>query len=184
MTEKTKSSVGLKWALGLSIVLNVFLVAGGIAAMSVVHHHMHDMPKSPAGQAWEDVEKQLSPASRAHVRDIVKTAALGTENDWAKARDLRKQAEALAHSPNYDSARIVDLAEQARSYENMSRAKIETALIQDMATLPPNERGTVAGYILRPGFRLRRLLSVGQPGEGNGQFHDGPPHDGPPPAKP
>lgn len=182
MTEKTRSSAGLKWALGISLVVNVFLVAGGIAAVTVVHHHMHEIPRSPAGQAWEDVEKQLSPASREHVRDIVKTAALGTEGDWAKARDLRKQAEQLAHAPNYDSARIVDLAEQARSYENMSRAKIETALIQDMASLPPNERGTVAGYILRPGFRLRRLLSVGQPGEGDPQPHGDHP-DGSP-AKP
>ena len=173
MTDKTRSSAGLKWALGISVVLNVFLIAGGIAGVSVVHHHMHDMPKSPAGQAWEDVEKQLSPASREHVRDTVKKAALGTESDWAKARDLRKQAEELAHAPTYDSARIVDLAEQARSYENMSRAKIETALIQDMATLPPNERGTVAGYILRPGFRLRRLLSVGQSGPSPDQPNTG-----------
>ncbi len=171
MADRTGASTGLKWALGISLVVNVFLVAGGIAAMSVVHHHMHDMPKSPAGAAWEDVEKQLSPASRDHIREVVKTAALGTENDWAKAHALRKQAEDLAHAPNYDAAKIVDLAEQARSYENMSRAKIETALIQDMATLPPNERGTVAGYILRPGFRLRRLLSVGQP--------DGQPHEPP-----
>ena len=163
MTDKARSSAGLKWALGISVVVNVFLIAGGIAAVSVVQHHMHEMPRPPAGAAWEDVEKQLSPASRDHIRDVVKTAALGTEADWAKARDLRKQAEELAHAPNYDSAKIVDLAEQARSYENMSRAKIETALIQDMASLPPNERGTVAGYILRPGFRLRRLLSVGKP---------------------
>lgn len=172
MTDKARSSAGLKWALGISLVVNVFLVAGGIAAVTVVHHHMHDMPKSSAGPAWEDVEKQLSPASRDHIREVVKTAALGTEGDWAKARDLRKQAEQLAHAPTYDAARIVDLAEQARSYENMSRAKIETALIQDMATLPPNQRGTVAGYILRPGFRLRRLLSVGQPGPSP----EGPPH--------
>ena len=166
------ANAGLKWALGISLVVNVFLVAGGIAAVAAVQHHMHEMPKSSAGPAWEDVEKKLSPVSRAHIREVVKTTALTTESDWAKARDLRQQAEALAHAPTYDAARIVDLAEQARSYENMSRAKIETALIQDMATLPPDERGTVAGFILRPGFRLRRLLAPGDPG---------PAPDGPPP---
>jgi len=162
--EGSRSSAGLKWALGLSLAVNVFLVAGGIAAVTVVNHHMHDIAKAPAGNPWTDVEKQLSPASRARVREVVKTAALGTEADWAKAHELRKEAEALARQPNYDAARIVDLAEQARSYENMSRAKIETALIQDLATLPANERGTVAGYVLRPGFRLRRLLTPGAPG--------------------
>jgi uncharacterized membrane protein len=174
----SRAGAGLKWALGISLVLNVFLVAGGIAALTTVRHHMHDMPRSSAGQAWDEVEKQLTPATRAHIREVVKTAALGTEGDWAKARELRQQAEALAHAPTYNAARIVDLAEQARSYENMSRAKIETALIQDMASLPPSERGVVAGYILRPGFRLRHLLSPGDPGPAP----DGPPraanHDG------
>jgi len=168
----SRASNGLKWALGVSLVVNVFLVAGGIAAVAAVQHHMHEMPKSTAGPAWDQVEKQLSPASRAHVREVVKTAALGTEADWAKAHALRQQAEVLARQPTYDAARIVDLAEQARSYENMSRAKIETALIQDMATLPASERGSVAGYVLRPGFRLRKLLSPGDPG---------PAPDGPPP---
>lgn len=180
MTEKARSSGGLKWALGVSLVVNLFLVAGGIAAVTVVNHHMHDIPKSQGGPAWDDVEKQLTPATRDHIRGVVKTAALGTESDMAKAHELRKQAEDLAHAPTYDAARIVDLAEQARSYENMARAKIETALIQDMATLPPAERGTVAGYILRPGFRLRRLMSAGQP---DSQPHDDHGHDGPPPAK-
>ena len=178
MAKETGASAGLKWALGLSLAVNLFLVAGGIAALSVVNHHMHDMPRSPGNSAWDDVEKQLTPATRDRIRTVVKTAALGTEGDMAKAHELRKQAEDLAHAPTYDAARIVDLAEQARSYENMSRAKIETALIQDMATLPPNERGTVAGYILRPGFRLRRLLmESGKPGQPGGP----PPPDGPHP---
>ncbi len=164
-------SAGLKWALGISLVVNVFLIAGGISALAVVQHHIRDVPRPSPNQAWDDVEQRLSPESRAHVREVVKNAALGTEGDWAKAHDLRKQAEDLARQPNYDAARVVDLAEQARSYENMSRAKIETALIQDLATLPPNERGVVAGYVLRPGFRLRRLLTPGQPGPSPQVYH-------------
>ena len=163
MAEGSGTSTRVKWALGVSLVLNLFLVAGGVAAVMAVEHHMHEIPKAAPGLAWEDVEKRLSPTSRTHIREVVKTAALTTEGDWAKAHDLRQQAESLAQAPDYDAARIVDLAEQARSYENMSRAKIETALIEDMASLPPDERGMVAGYILRPGFRLHRLLTVGQP---------------------
>ena len=155
-------SAGMKWVLGLSLMVNLFLVAGGIAAMTAVQHHMHEIPKSSSGPAWEDVEKQLSPATRIHIQQTVKTAALDTEPEMTKAHELRAQAEQLAKAPHYDAARIVDLAEQARSYENMSRAKIETALIQDMATLPPNDRGPVAAFVLRPGFHLRRLLTPGQ----------------------
>jgi uncharacterized membrane protein len=152
----------LKWALGLSLLVNLFLVAGGIAAMAAVQHHMHEIPKSATGPAWEDVARQLTPATRAHIQQVVKAAALDTEPEMTKAHQLRAQAEQLAQAPTYDAARIVDLAEQARSYENMSRAKIETALIQDMATLPPNDRGPVAAFVLRPGFHLRRLLTPGQ----------------------
>jgi uncharacterized membrane protein len=162
--EGSGMSAGMKWVLGVSLMVNVFLVAGGIAATAVVQHHMREMPKVPPGPAWEDVEKQLSPETRTRVREIVKAAALDTESDMTKAHDLRAQAEQLAQAPHYDAARIVDLAEQARSYENMSRAKIETAMIQDMASLPAKDRGPVAVFVLRPGFHLRKLLTPSQPG--------------------
>ena len=153
------TSGSLKWALGVSVAVNLFLIAGVVGAGLVLKHHMHDVPRpSGAGQAWNDVEQKLTPQAKAHIREVVKTAALGAEPEMAKARALRHEAEKLAGQEPYDAAKIVDLAEQARSYENMSRAKIETALIQDLATLPPKERGLVAGYILRPGFRIRRLL--------------------------
>ena len=149
----------LKWALGASVAVNLFLIAGVVGAAFVLKHHMHDMPRPPsAAQAWDDVEKHLTPQATAHIREVVKTAALGAEPEMAKARALRSEAEKMSGQEPYDAVKIVDLAEQARSYENLSRAKIETALIQDLATLPPKERGLVAGYILRPGFRIRRLL--------------------------
>jgi uncharacterized membrane protein len=163
----------MKWALGVSLAVNLFLIGGGVAATTVIHNHFREERHSTAGPAWDAVEAHLTPATRDHIRSVVKTAALGTEADWAHARELRKQAEDLAHQPDYDAARIVALAEQARSYENMSRARIETALIQDIATLPPDQRGVVAGYIMRPGFRLHRLLEPEHHG------HDG---HGPAPA--
>jgi len=149
----------IKWALGASVALNLFLIAGGIGAGFVLKHHMHDMRRPASGmQAWNDVEKRLTPQATAHIREVVKAAALGTEAEMAKARALRSEAEKMAAVEPYDSAKIVALAEQARSYESLSRAKIETALIQDLAALQPTERKLVAGYILRPGFRIRRLL--------------------------
>lgn len=152
----------LKWALGVSVVVNLFLIAGVVAGIAVIHHHVREWqqhhPGPGAGQAWEDVETRLTPESSAHIRQLVKSAALETEPDMDKARDLRRQAETLAAQDPYDAAKVVDLAEQARSYENMSRARVETALIQDLSRLPPDQRKAVAGFILRPGFRLRRLL--------------------------
>ncbi len=152
----------LKWCLGASLVLNLFLIAGIVAGVSVIHHHVHEWqqhrPNEGVAKAWDDVEAKLTPEASAHIRQLVKSTALETEPDMDKARDLRKQAETLAAQDPYDAAKIVDLAEQARSYENMSRARVETALIQDLARLPADQRKVVAGFVLRPGFRLRRLL--------------------------
>lgn len=152
----------LKWFLGASLVVNLFLIAGIVAGVSVIRHHVHEWqqhrPNEGLTKAWNDVEAKLTPEASAHIRELVKSTALQTEPDMDKARELRKQAEALAAQDPYDAAKVVDLAEQARSYENMSRARVETALIQDLARLPADQRKVVAGYVLRPGFRLRRLL--------------------------
>jgi len=150
----------LKWALGVSLAVNLFLVAGIVAGVVVIRHHVHEWQqhRPGPGQAWDDVEAKLTPEAASHIRQLVKATALETEPDMAKARDLRKQAEIIAAQDPYDAAKVVDLAEQARSYENMSRARVETALIQDLARMPSDQRKAVAGYILRPGFRLRRLL--------------------------
>ena len=163
----------LKWFFGASLVVNLFLIAGIVAGVSVIQHHVHDWQqhRGNPNQAWDDVEAKLTPEEAAHIRQLVKSAALQTEPDMEKARDLRKQAEALAAQDPYDAAKVVDLAEQARSYENMSRARVETALIQDLAHLPAGQRKLVAGFVLRPGFRLRRLL---------GPMQD---RKGPPPAE-
>ncbi len=175
------TSAQLKWALGVSVVLNLFLIAGGIGAGCVLQNHMHDLHRSNQGyQPWLDVEARLSPQSSAYVHKVLKDAALGTYDDLDKARKLRSEAEDLAWAPNYDAGKVVAMAEEARSYENMSRAKIETALINALATLPPKERGTVAGYVLRPGFRLRYALYDGKHGP-HGP-NGGPPANATPPA--
>ncbi len=165
-----------KWALGVSVVLNLFLIAGGIGAGVVLQRHLHDMHRPKGYQPWLDVEARLSPQSSAYVHKVLKDAALDTWDDLDKARSLRRDAEKLAWSDTYDSGKIVEMAEEARSYENMSRAKIETALINALATLPAKERGTVAGYVLRPGFRLRYALYNPKPGQ---KIPGGPPFTGP-----
>jgi uncharacterized membrane protein len=75
-----------------------------------------------------------------------------------KARALRQAAGKVAASEPYDAARVIALSDQARSYEDMARGKIETALIEDMAQLSAKERDAVASFILRPSFRFRKFL--------------------------
>lgn len=171
-----KNSGGLKWALGLSIVLNLFLIAAGLGAVCVIHNHMNAFHhQTPMGTLWHDATKDMTPQARQEIHDVIATAALSGEDDMSKAQALRQQAETLAATDPYDTAKINDVSAQARGFENDSRAKVETALLTGIATLPAAERAKVVNNLLRPSFRFHRFISdpkavLMEP--------PGPPHDG------
>lgn len=151
MTTKT-----LKWLLGVSVALNLFLIAGGIGAGVVLNKHMK---RPPAVANWGGHPKeQMAPEAKARIKAVIKKAALIGEPDMEKARALRKDAGKVAAAEPYDAARVIALSDQARSYEDMARGKIETALIEDMAQLSAKEREAVASFILRPSYRFRKFL--------------------------
>ena len=151
MTAKT-----LKWLLGVSVALNLFLIAGGIGAGVVMNQHMK-RPQAPAGWGGHPNDT-MTPEAKARIKAVIREAALTGEPDMEKARALRKDAGKVAAAEPYDAARVIALSDQARSYEDMARGKIETALIEDMAQLSAKEREAVASFILRPSFRFRKFL--------------------------
>jgi len=154
MTPKT-----LKWLFGVSVALNLFLIAGGIGAGVVLNKHIHGLKRPPAvTTAWGHGTNNMAPEARARIKAVIKKAALEGEPDMEKARALREEAGKVAASEPYDAARVIALSDQARSYENMARGKIETALIEDMAQLSAKEREALASFILRPSFRFRKFL--------------------------
>ena len=163
MTSKT-----LKWLLGVSVALNLFLIAGGIGAGVVLNKHIHELKRPPAASTGHPGQ-QLPPEAKARIKAVIKKAALSGEPDMEKARDLRKQAGLIAAAEPYDAARVISLSDQARSYEDMARGKIETALIEDMAQLSAKEREAVAGFILRPSFRFRKFLDKDGAPQPNGK---------------
>lgn len=162
MTPKT-----LKWLLGVSVALNLFLIAGGIGAGVVLEKHMK---RPPATANWGGHPKeQMAPEAKARIKAVIKKAALIGEPDMEKARALRKDAGKVAAAEPYDAARVIALSDQARSYEDMARGKIETALIQDMAQLSAKEREAVASFILRPSYRFRKFLEKDNAPPSNGK---------------
>ena len=148
----------LRWALGLSLLLNLFLIAAGIGFCLVMQRHHADFNRTiPPGLLWEDASRHLTPAAREHVVTMIRAAALSGEGDMNTARDLRARAAKLAVADPYDAPRISALSEQARGYENSARAKVENALIAGMKGLPADERAAVANNLLRASFRFRRF---------------------------
>lgn len=149
---------GLKWGLAASLCLNLFLIGGGVGAAIVIHRQMHDFKHSPMAVDHGHPVHNLSPESWTRIKGVMKTAALSGEDEMEKAQALRTQAAQLAAQDPYDTVKIVALTDQARSYETLARSKIETAMIQNMAALPATERATIAGFMLKPGLRYRRMI--------------------------
>ncbi len=149
----------LTWGLGLSLFVNLFL----IAALVVVLFNMNSLARRfrkpmPTDVAWSNAQQQLSPQSQAKLKAVVKAAAIKGEIDMDQSRVVRQRMIEAAGQEPYDTARIQALAEQARTLENQPRARIESALIDDMATMPVQERQAVARFILRHAFFYQKII--------------------------
>lgn len=150
---------GMKWGLGISLVVNLFLVAAVVAMLLNFNKYSHRMHHPmPWDVAWTNAQQQLSPQTQAHLKDVVKGAALQGEIDMDQSRIVRQRMIDAAGQDPYDTARIEALAAQARTLEEQPRARIENALIEDMATMPVKERQAVARFILQHGFIYQKII--------------------------
>ncbi|MDI7775360.1 periplasmic heavy metal sensor [Asticcacaulis sp. EMRT-3] len=147
-----------KWALGVSVAVNIFLLAviGGGAV--VIRQNMHHYEKAMRGiNAWRAAIKELTPAERDQVFGLLKSAGLAGEDDMARARTLRLQASQIINKAPYDATQAAILSEQARNAEDGARCKIENALIVGMKTMSPKERAFISSQVMRPSLRFGRL---------------------------
>lgn len=149
----------LKWGLSVSLLVNLFLIAALVAVLFNMNSLAHRFRKPmPTDLAWSNAQQQLSPQSQARLKAVVKAAALKGEIDMDQSRVVRQRMIDAAGEEPYDTARIEALAEQARALENQPRARIEGALIEDMAGMPVKERQAVARFILRYGFFYQKII--------------------------
>lgn len=154
-----KQRDGMKWGLAVSVVANLFLIAAVVAMLLNFNKFSHRPTRPmPTDSAWNSAQQQLSPQTQARLKTVVKAAALQGEIDMDQSRVVRQRMIEAAGQEPYDAARIQALAEQARTLEESPRARIETALIDDMADMPVKERQAVARFILRHGFFYQRII--------------------------
>jgi uncharacterized membrane protein len=147
--------------LGISAVLNVFMIAGGIASIVVWQSNLRLFKRAPPPTvAWEQATRDMPAGARERIKLVISQAALSGEPTMENALAIRKEAAKLAAVDDFDVAKVITLSDQARSYEAMARSKIEIALIQDMARLSTEERGLIAKHFLRPSFRFRKFLEA------------------------
>lgn len=155
-----KSWLNLKVALAVSIFVNLFLLTAAIGAGVVFGRHMHDLrDQMPREMKWDRHK------GRDHAHDekifgmINEVAALG-EADMQKAMALRGEALKVAQVDPFDKAKVLDLNAKARASENSAREKVETAIVEKLASQPKEVRAAILGRMMRPGFRHRTMRRV------------------------
>lgn len=146
---------GWKIALAASVALNVFGLAGGVAAW-VAHEKTQArnaaLP-SPSGSqpSFTEIMDGLSPGVRERVRSTLRASAKAAKPDFQQGREARLKAIALAASPTGDVAEIALLLDQSRAAEIRGRQRMEQNAVPLFATLAPADRQALSVILKRRG---------------------------------
>jgi uncharacterized membrane protein len=141
---------GLKTALVLSILLNVFLICGvvtaGIMGMRAINNGRLHPPTVMALAA-----RKLDPAEHRKLRDFMEQKFAGIHPDFVAARAARVKAATLAAQPTFDRAGASAQLAVARAAELQGHAKVDEAVLDYMSTMPAEQRAKLAeGFKARP----------------------------------
>lgn len=173
MSNKT-----LKIALAVSVALNLFAVAGGVAygvSRAQMERKIEAQNNTGRQGGFAEMLASLPPDVRDGVHDRLRAAALAARPDFEAARAARRQAIETAGAPTYDAARVQALLEQSRAAELRGRTRLENEAIAVLGGLTPEQRKAMSPILQRKGGGARR----------NNDAHerrDGPPNRPPHPA--
>ena len=147
MTRRT-----LKIALAVSVALNLFAVAGGVAygvSRDRIERRIEDQRRPGREGPLADVLGDLDPAVRQRVRATLRQSALAARPDFEAARAARREAIEAAGQPTMDVARVEALLSQSRAAELRGRSRLETDAIALLGTLNPQERKALTPLLQR-----------------------------------
>jgi uncharacterized membrane protein len=153
---ETKSKKGLKFWLGLSAMLNVFMVGCGIGVAIIATQHKQLPGAEMQGLAMDQVTEGLTSPVAKQVKDTLTQAALSGETYMQTARGHRQMAISLLVTPKPDIKGAQAQMSLAKTYEIMARDKVETSIIGLMGDLSPYDRAVVAERLIKSPMRIRK----------------------------
>jgi len=146
------SCKGLKIALSVSVVLNVFLLAGGVTFWAADRYTDKAAEKDRAPRlsvpAVELVQTR-SPEVAEQVLADLRAVALTARNDFHEARDSRREAIALTASDQFEAATVAALLERSRASELRGRGRLEAGAVEMLSRLEPEDRKALAPLLSR-----------------------------------
>ena len=146
----------LKILLGVSLALNLFAVAGGVALYATrakVERQVEAQAKPGRGQSVMSMVRGLPESERERVRQALRASAQAARPDFEAAREARREAVARAAAPDFDPVAVQTLLEQSRLAEMRGRARLESGAIAVLATLSPGDRAAMAPMLARRSAR-------------------------------
>ena len=137
-------------ALAASLFVNLFAIgtiAGGLAILarpSVVAPRAMGRPIRSAAQ-------DLPAAEQSRFQEIMRQTVASSRDLARTARVSRRDAAALFMQPQFDRAAAAALLDRARQADFALRSRLEAAALDFAATLPADERATLAVGLERRG---------------------------------
>lgn len=146
------ASKKLKIALSASLVLNVFLIAGGATFWWSNNQSstMTDVSRTPrlSVPAVELVQTR-SPKVAEKVLSDLRAVALTAREDFDEARSTRHAAINMAASDKFSASEVAALLEQSRASEIRGRGRLESGAVEVLASLEPADRKALAPLLSR-----------------------------------
>ena len=146
----------LKILLGISVALNLFAVAGGVALYTTrakVERQVEAQARPGRGQSVMAMVGRLPEAERDRVRLALRTSAHAAQPDFEAARTARREAVARAGAADFDPVAVQSLLEQSRLAEMRGRARLEGDALAVLGSLSPADRAVMAPMLARRGSR-------------------------------
>jgi len=144
----------LKIVLAVSVALNLFALAAGATVLigrAGVERRIESQHRAPRNHPFMSVVEGLDPDVRDRVRAALRASALTARPDFEDMRGKRREAIALARSPDFDPARVSALLEESRAAELRGRARIEADAVAVLQTLEPDDRAALSEILTRRG---------------------------------
>lgn len=146
------SGKGLKIALGVSVVLNVFLLAGGLtfwATDRAAEKATEEMRTPRLAVPVVELVQTRSPEVADKVLTDLRAVALSAREDFHEARLTRRQAIDMTASDTFDASTVAALLERSRASEIRGRGRLESGAVEVLSRLEPEDRKALAPILSR-----------------------------------
>ena len=146
------SGKGIKIALATSVVLNVFLLAGGAtfwATNRAADKATEDVRSPRLSVPAVELIQTRSPQVAEKVLADLRAVALTASDDFHEARQSRREAIDITASDSFDAATVAALLERSRASEIRGRGRLESGAVEVLSMLEAEDRKALAPLLSR-----------------------------------